>query len=233
MSWFDTTPLGRILNRFSKDVASVDDILPRTFSMFFKCVFDVLATLIVITVATPPFLAVMVPVFVIYFFTQRYYVATSRQLKRLESVTRSPIYSHFGETLSGVTSIRAFSKEQDFLNKNTLNIDRNQATYYPNVTSNRWLAVRLEFTASLVVLGASIFATVYRDSNSAAIAGLSISYALSITQTLNWAVRQTSEIETNIVSVERITEYSQVKQEAAYKSEKTVSIIKGLEEYLF
>jgi len=222
MSWFDTTPLGRILNRFSKDVASVDDILPRTFSMFFKCVFDVLATLVVITVATPPFLAVMVPVFLIYFFTQRYYVATSRQLKRLESVTRSPIYSHFGETLSGVTSIRAFSKEQDFLDKNTKNIDRNQATYYPNVTSNRWLAIRLEFTAALVVLAASIFATVYRSSNSAAIAGLSISYALSITQTLNWAVRQTSEIETNIVSVERITEYSQVKQEAAYKSENIV-----------
>lgn len=184
--------------------------------------FDVLVTIIICTYATPWFIAVIIPLLIVYFFFQRYFIATSRQLKRLESVTRSPIYNNFSETLGGTSTIRAFNKVEEFYAYNEKIVDTNQACYYPNISSNRWLAIRLEIIANTIVLAESVFATLARNSLSASIVGLSISYAMSITQTLNWWVRQTSEIEANIVSVERIKEYTDEPQEApAYSPDHT------------
>jgi ATP-binding cassette, subfamily C (CFTR/MRP), member 1 len=111
MSFFDTTPLGRIMNRFSKDVDMVDNTLPMTIRMWIMMLFNVLAVFAVITYSTPFFAVVIVPLGIIYYFIQKFYVATSRQLKRLESVTRSPIYSHFGESITGQSTIRAYGEE--------------------------------------------------------------------------------------------------------------------------
>ena len=204
----------RIINRFAKDVATLDDVLPRSLGFWLPGLFDVIATIIICTYATPWFIIVIIPLLIGYFFLQRYFIATSRQLKRLESVTRSPIYNNFSETLGGPSTIRAFDKVESFCEYNENIVDINMKCYYPNLSSNRWLAVRLESIANLIVLAEAIFATLSRNTLDPAIVGLSISYAMSITQTLNWWVRQTSEIESNIVVVERIKEYSDVKQEA-------------------
>uniref|UniRef100_A0A182T836 ABC transmembrane type-1 domain-containing protein n=1 Tax=Anopheles maculatus TaxID=74869 RepID=A0A182T836_9DIPT len=109
IGFFDITPTGRILGRFSKDVDILDNTLPITVSELNYCFFEVVATLVVICISTPIFAAVIVPIGILYYAVQRFYVATSRQLKRLESVSRSPIYSHFGETIQGVQTIRAYS----------------------------------------------------------------------------------------------------------------------------
>lgn len=109
MSFFDTTPLGRIINRFSKDVDIVDNALPASINGLLAEIFRVVAIFGIISFSTPMFLTVIIPVFVVFFFIQRYYIATSRQLKRIESVTRSPIYSHFGETITGRSTIRAYN----------------------------------------------------------------------------------------------------------------------------
>ncbi|KTG31567.1 hypothetical protein cypCar_00015139 [Cyprinus carpio] len=106
MVFFDTTPSGRIVNRFAKDIFTVDEIIPMSFRTCILCLLGVLGTLFVICLATPIFTAVVVPMAVIYYFVQRFYVATSRQLRRLDSVSRSPIYSHFGETAPWITSNR-------------------------------------------------------------------------------------------------------------------------------
>ncbi|EDV19525.1 uncharacterized protein TRIADDRAFT_51152 [Trichoplax adhaerens] len=216
MSFFDTTPLGRIVNRFSKDIYIIDEILPVIIRSCFMCVFSVSSTIIIICVSTPIFLAIIPPLVIMYFFTQRFYIATSRQLKRIESVSRSPIYSHFGETLQGVATIRAYKVQTDFINATDEKIDKNQMAYYPSISSNRWLATRLEFLGNCIVLFASLFAVIGRNSLPPGIVGLSVSYALQITQTLNWLVRMSSELETNIVSVERIKEYTEIHTEAAW-----------------
>eukprot|EP00117_Sycon_ciliatum_P046046 scpid33667/ scgid33028/ Multidrug resistance-associated protein 1; ATP-binding cassette sub-family C member 1; Leukotriene C(4) transporter len=223
MSFFDTTPLGRIVNRFSKDIYTIDEVIPRSLRSFLMTFFNVISIMIVISISTPIFLAVILPLGVIYFFAQRYYVATSRQLKRLESVSRSPIFSHFSETLSGVSSIRAYSCQSRFIGESEDKVDFNQQAYYPSISSNRWLALRLEFVGNSIVFFAALFAVLEREysflnrdaTSAASLAGLSVSYALTITQTLNWMVRMTSELETNIVSVERVNEYSQTPTEAA------------------
>ncbi|KAG8192593.1 hypothetical protein JTE90_015226 [Oedothorax gibbosus] len=137
MSFFDTTPIGRIVNRFAKDIDTIDVTIPMTLRSWLSCVLQVISTLIVISTQTPLFLLVVLPVAVIYFFIQRFYLSTSRQLKRLESITRSPIYSHFSETLSGSSTIRAYKAEEIFCSQSSSYIDNNQICYYPSIVSNR------------------------------------------------------------------------------------------------
>jgi len=213
MAFYDTTPLGRVLSRFSKDVYTVDEQLQSTLYSYLGTLSRVLATLSVIAWATPWFLVFMGPLLLMYRWTQRYYVPSSRQLKRIESSLRSPIFSHFAETLDGVASIRAFGQQAQFLQESAARLRRNMRAYYVNVASNRWLAVRLETLGTGIVISAGLLAVLARSRLSAGVAGLSISYALSVTQALNWVVRMTSERETNIVSVERLRQYIQQTQE--------------------
>ncbi|XP_065356723.1 multidrug resistance-associated protein 1 isoform X3 [Calliphora vicina] len=215
---FDTTPLGRILSRFSKDVDTCDTVLPSVFQQFLSTCFGVLATIVVISISTPIFLAVIIPIAFLYYFAQRFYVATSRQLMRLESVSRSPIYSHFGETVTGVSTIRAYSVQHRFIDESDTKVDKNQVCKYPSLIANRWLAIRLEMVGNLIILFASLFAVLGGQTNPGLV-GLSVSYALQVTQTLNWLVRMSSDIETNIVAVERIKEYGETKQEAPWELE--------------
>ncbi|GLH03628.1 Probable multidrug resistance-associated protein lethal(2)03659 [Gryllus bimaculatus] len=216
LGFFDVTPVGRILNRFSKDVDTLDTVLPMIIRGFLSCLVSVVATLFVISYSTPIFISVIVPVGILYYFVQRFYVATSRQLKRLESVSRSPIYSHFGESITGASTIRAYGVQSRFILENESKVDFNQICYYPTIIANRWLAVRLEMVGNLIILFAALFAVMQKENSSEGDVGLSISYALQITQTLNWLVRMTSDVETNIVAVERIKEYSETPQEAEW-----------------
>ncbi|TRZ13458.1 hypothetical protein HGM15179_013652 [Zosterops borbonicus] len=215
-SFYDTTPTGRIINRFSKDIYVIDEVIPPTILMFLGTFFTSLSTMIVIVASTPLFTVVIVPLAVLYFFVQRFYVATSRQLKRLESVSRSPIYSHFSETLSGASVIRAYRRVKAFVDTSDLKVDENQKCYYPGIVSNRWLGIRVEFVGNCIVLFAALFAVIGRNSLNAGLVGLSVSYALQVTLSLNWMVRMTSELETNIVAVERIKEYSETETEAPW-----------------
>lgn len=161
-------------------------------------------------------MSVIVPIGALYCFIQKFYVSTSRQLKRLESVSRSPIYSHFGETITGAQTIRAYTVQDRFIGESDAKVDFNQVCFFPSIIANRWLAVRLEMIGNMIILFSALFAVLGRETMNAALVGLSVSFALQITQTLNWLVRMTSEMETNIVAVERIKEYGETKQEAPW-----------------
>lgn len=216
MSFFETTPLGRIINRFSNDIYKVDAVLHRVFSQFFSNSISVGFTISVICYNTPPFMILIIPLAILYVLYQRYYLRTSRELKRLDSVSKSPIYAHFQETLGGISTIRAFRQQGRFNYLSEVNVDKNLRAYFPSMSANRWLAVRLEFLGSLIILCASAMsiATIKSGHVTAGTIGLAMSYALQITQSLNWIVRMTVEVETNIVSVERILEYCNLPEEA-------------------
>uniref|UniRef100_A0A8C0P713 Multidrug resistance-associated protein 1 n=1 Tax=Canis lupus familiaris TaxID=9615 RepID=A0A8C0P713_CANLF len=220
MSFFDTTPTGRIVNRFAGDISTVDDTLPQSLRSWILCFLGIISTLVMICTATPVFIIVIIPLSIIYVSIQIFYVATSRQLKRLDSVTRSPIYSHFSETVSGLSVIRAFEHQQRFLKHNEVGIDTNQKCVFSWIVSNRWLAVRLELIGNLIVFFSSLMMVIYKATLSGDTVGFVLSNALNITQTLNWLVRMTSEIETNIVAVERINEYIKVENEAPWVTDK-------------
>ncbi|KAL6250098.1 ATP-binding cassette glutathione S-conjugate transporter ycf1 [Rhinocladiella similis] len=214
MSFFDVTPVGRILN---SDIYRVDEVIARTFNMLFVNASRAFFTLGVIAASTPIFLALVVPLGAVYIVYQRYYLRTSRELKRLDSVSRSPIYAHFQESLGGVSTIRAYRQSKRFIQENEWRMDANLRAYFPSISANRWLAVRLEFIGSIIILAAAVFAIISVTTGSgltAGMVGLAMSYALQITQSLNWIVRQTVEVETNIVSVERVLEYAELPSEA-------------------
>ncbi|KAH0407181.1 ATP-binding cassette glutathione S-conjugate transporter, partial [Aureobasidium melanogenum] len=217
MTFFETTPAGRILNRFSSDIYRIDEVLARTFNMLFVNSARALFTLVVISTSTPAFIALIVPLGGVYLYIQRYYLRTSRELKRLDSISRSPVYAHFQESLSGISTIRAYQQSKRFAMENEWRVDANLRAYFPSINANRWLAVRLEFIGSVIILAAAGFAIISVSTGShlsAGIVGLAMSYALQITQSLNWIVRQTVEVETNIVSVERVLEYARLPSEA-------------------
>lgn len=143
MSFFDTTPLGRIINRFSKDQGQVDTALMPSLQLFASGLFQLLSTLIVIAVVTPYTLAPFVPIFCAFFFVQMYFRSTARELKRLEAISRSPIYNNFSETLNGLTTIRAYNAQVRMNEINTKNLDENQSVLLANYCANRWLSMRL------------------------------------------------------------------------------------------
>ncbi|XP_067679181.1 multidrug resistance-associated protein 1-like [Haliotis asinina] len=215
MTFFDTTPTGRILNRFTRDVDIVDNHLPRITRQWLATLFNVFSVLIVIAYSTPLFLAAAIPTLLVYFFVQRMYIPTSRQFRRYHSTTRSPIYSHFTETITGASSIRAYDAVERFCEESLKRVDRNNIFHYAALAAMRWMKMRLEFLGNIIILSAAIFAVV-TPGLSGGIVGLSVSYALQMTGTLIAMVQITTDLETNVVSVERMVEYSEIPREAAW-----------------
>ncbi|XP_028263925.1 canalicular multispecific organic anion transporter 2 isoform X3 [Parambassis ranga] len=218
-AFFESTPTGRLLNRFSKDVDAIDSHIPDNIDIWMRTFWYTLNVLLICSALTPMFLIVIAPLMVFYWWVQRFYVATSRQLKRLESVSRSPIYSHFSETVTGCSVIRAYGRHSAFVLMSDMKVDENQKSYYPGIVSNRWLGVRIEFIGNCIVLFAALFAVTGKENLNPGLVGLSVSYALQVTMSLNWMVRMTSDLESNIVAVERVKEYSETKTEAPWEVE--------------
>ena len=169
-----------------------------------------------ISLETPIVLAAIFPLTVVYYLFQRIYISSSRQLKRIDSTSRSPIYNHFSETVNGSTSIRAYGASDKFIEESNKRVDENHICYYPSFTASRWLAIRLEFLGYCIIFLSAIFAVISRGSLSPGIAGLAISYSLNITGVLGMFVRCATDLETNIVSVERCLEYTETPVEVKY-----------------
>uniref|UniRef100_A0A8C3IXM8 Multidrug resistance-associated protein 1-like n=1 Tax=Chrysemys picta bellii TaxID=8478 RepID=A0A8C3IXM8_CHRPI len=216
LQYFETNPVGQIINRFTKDMFIIDLRFHYYLRTWLNCTLDVIGTILVIMSASPLFILVVIPLGYLYFIIQRYYIASSRQIRRLAGASHSPVISHFSETLLGLSTIRAFGHQERFIRQNKDVVNENLVCFYNNVISNRWLAVRLEFLGNLMVFFAALFAVLAGNTVNSSTVGLSISYALNITQTLNFWVRKACEIETNGVSIERVCEYEKMDKEAPW-----------------
>ncbi|KAJ0412254.1 hypothetical protein ATCC90586_006640 [Pythium insidiosum] len=225
ISFFDTTPLGRVVNRLSKDVYTVDESIPSTWAMLLNTIINVLVTLATICYVTPAFMVILVPVMISYYMSQRYFIKTSRELQRLDSISRSPVFALLSETLDGLSTIRAYSVEDKFIGRNQFLLDKNQRAYFLNFSVNCWLALRLEFVGTMIAAGAALAAVLAHTTDAqkgsafAGLVGVSLTYAFNVTQSLNWTVRMISQLETQMVSVERIKTYTEMPVEAALESE--------------
>ncbi|KID75814.1 multidrug resistance-associated protein 1, partial [Metarhizium brunneum ARSEF 3297] len=218
MSFFEQTPAGQILSRFTRtDIYRIDESLARQFNALFVSAARGFFILGVIALGSPLFVVFIIPLVLLYTYMQRYYLGAKRELKRLDSTSRSPVFAHFQETLGGVATICAYGAQERFIRENERRVDANMNAYIPSIKANRWLGFRLEFVGSVVILLAAGFAVAgvaFRSGQSEGMAGLTISYALQITQCLGSLVRATGEVETNIVSVERVLEFPGLPSEA-------------------
>ncbi|NXL88754.1 MRP7 protein, partial [Alectura lathami] len=210
VTFFDTTPTGRILNRFSSDLYCVDDSLPFMLNIFLANMYGLLGMLVIITYGVPWIGLVLLPLAALYFSIQRYYRRTSRELKRLYSVTLSPIYTHFSETLSGLSSIRAMRAAQRFELENQLRLEQNQRCLFASNTAMQWLDIRLQMIGVAVITAIAGIAIIQHQKQlgNPGLVGLSLSYALSVTNLLSGLISSFTTTETMMVSVERTEEYT-------------------------
>ena len=212
--FFDSTPLGQIMNRFSKDIELVDQEIAPVAVGVVHCLASIVTIVILISVITPAFLIAGVFITILYFLIGMFYINSSRDLKRLESVQRSPLYQQFGETLSGMTTIRAYGDERRFIRENMHKVNTHSRPFIYLWGANRWLAFRVDVTGALVSFIAGAFVILSVGKIDAGAAGLAMTYAVTFTENVLWFVRLYSMNEQNMNGVERVKEYFDVDQEA-------------------
>eukprot|EP00486_Rosalina_sp_Unknown_P006558 CAMPEP_0201569972 /NCGR_PEP_ID=MMETSP0190_2-20130828/11975_1 /ASSEMBLY_ACC=CAM_ASM_000263 /TAXON_ID=37353 /ORGANISM="Rosalina sp." /LENGTH=1205 /DNA_ID=CAMNT_0047992963 /DNA_START=715 /DNA_END=4335 /DNA_ORIENTATION=- len=206
MSFFDTTPIGRIINRFARDMYAIDQAVPGSYQSALRITIYLLSVTLGVCIVTPYFAISLVFLAPLYYYLQKYFITTSRELRRLSTLMNSPIYSNFSESIAGQDILRSFNKTAEFSTKNKDMIDKDHQAYYPGVASNRWLAIRLEFIGNCLIGAAALFCAITQPP--AGLVGVALSTVMSVTQGLNWFVRQKAQLEQDIVSVERIEQYS-------------------------
>lgn len=213
--FFDKATSGQILNRFNKDIDLADTTLIATLRLFMIEIFRSFALFATIALGTntPLIIGFFLPLIIVYVLIYKYYVSTSRQLMRIESSLRTPIFLQFNETYFGVPVIQAFDAMEMFLKRIYQKIDDNTSIYHMSIAAARWLSIRLECLGNLVVLITMLSCVILREQISPGMVGLCITCSLTITGTLNLLIRSSIDLETNIVAIERIIEYTRLPQE--------------------
>jgi len=218
--FFDVTPLGQMMNRFSKDLEGIDQEVAPVAIGVLSCALGIIVTVVIIAAVTPGFLIAGFFITFAYVFLGSFYLHASRDLKRLESVERSPLFQQFGETLTGVTTIRAYSDERRFIRDNLARINKQIRPFIYLWAANRWLAFRTDALGDMVSFFAGVLVIISLGKISPGSAGISLSYAIGFADNILWLVRLYAMNEQNMNSVERIKEYLDVEQEAAAIVEK-------------
>ncbi|KFH73818.1 hypothetical protein MVEG_01032 [Podila verticillata NRRL 6337] len=213
--FYDTTPIGRIVNRFSSDIATIDEEVSMGVNNLFSSIVTIIGIVVIISANMVSFLIPAVFIMGIYIVIGSLYVPISRDLKRLNSNSRSPILNHFNETLNGLATIRAYGFERQFLSKNLANLDDNNRTFFLLWSTNRWLHWRVDVAGATVSFITGILVLQNWGKIAPGWAALSLTYSLMFTNTIVWVIRMYATNEMNLNSVERITEYMELEEEPA------------------
>jgi len=215
LRFFDSTPTGRILNRFARDLEVVDDELSWSIEQACRTAANLLATLFLILSVVPMVLVLALPVFAVYHRVQRDFRRSAREARRLESIARSPRYAQFKEVVTGLDVIHAFGRERFFLEQFYGILEHYQRMHWCNIRLNRWFGARMGLIGGVLSLGTclSIVLLSYLGRMSAGTAGLVLSYSLGLWGALNWAVRALSEVENYMTQAERLQHYARLTPE--------------------
>ncbi|KAL7054622.1 hypothetical protein AAHC03_025969 [Spirometra sp. Aus1] len=222
--FFDTTPQGRILNRFSFDIDNIDHNLQYSIRVVFSYVVDTVVTLLIVFITIRPWyfsLGSFVIFSALYISIQAFYLPISRQSRRLNSVTKSPLLAHCSETaasLLGASVVRAHGKVEEFVAAADRLIDNNALFFYIRSVSNRWLDFRLDMLNCLFLTFTAVLTVAMREEMPPGMAGFLISYVLAVPDSLSWLVKMTAQLESSAVAIERVKEYMEIEQEAAWAS---------------
>ncbi|GMM44325.1 hypothetical protein DAPK24_009000 [Pichia kluyveri] len=220
MAFFDTTPLGRIMNRFTKDTDVLDNEIAEQARLTCMGLGNVIGILILCIIYLPWF-AILIPFLIIYVFVFfNVYQATSREVKRIEGVSRSFVFSNFDEMLQGLTTIKIYNSCERFMKRNDFNINKMNEAYFANISLMRWFSVPLHGAAATVNLIVTMLCVSHAYPISAAGAGLLISYAIQFSMQIITCTRAIGQLEQLSSSVERVCEYAtELPQEAPYEKD--------------
>ncbi|XP_027127961.1 ATP-binding cassette sub-family C member 9 isoform X2 [Larimichthys crocea] len=213
--FFDITPLGQILNRFSADTNIIDQHIPPTLESLTRSTLLCLSAIGVISSITPIFLIALVPLAVAFYFIQKYFRVASKDLQDLDDSTQLPLLCHFSETAEGLTTIRAFRHEARFKQRMLELTDTNNTAYLFLSAANRWLEVRTDYLGAVIVLsaaGAAIWSLHYGLLHKGLV-GLGLTYALTVTNYLNWVVRNLADLEVQMSAVKKVNSFLSTESE--------------------
>ncbi|KAL3599512.1 hypothetical protein D5086_007430 [Populus alba] len=219
VQFFDQTPGGRILNRFSSDLYTIDDSLPFILNILLANFVGLLGIAVILSYVQVFFLLLLLPFWFIYSKLQFFYRSTSRELRRLDSVSRSPIYATFTETLDGASTIRAFKSEDFFMEKFIEHVTLYQRTSYSEIIASLWLSLRLQLLAAVIISFVALMAVIGSHDylpisfGTPGLVGLALSYAAPIVSLLGSFLTSFTETEKEMVSVERALQYMDIPQE--------------------
>lgn len=213
--FFDSTPVGRILQRFSRDIESVDVHLQWSFDMAVHCGMQVIVSIVLILGLMPLMIFVIAPVMTLYYIVQKNYRRPAREVKRFDSVGRSPRYAHFKESLQGLAVIRGFDKTSWFMRQFYDKLAHSQRMFYAHYMVNRWFSSRIPLIGGIISIATAIGVTfsAYFGVMNAGVAGLVTLYSLSFWGYLNWGVRVFADIESRMTSIERLKFFAQLPSE--------------------
>ncbi|KAG0212463.1 Multidrug resistance-associated protein 1 [Mortierella sp. NVP41] len=214
-AFFDTTPLGRIINIASSDFFSIDERIPwKIYEITLQGV-SLIASLTVVAFTTPIFLFASPLIALVYYGIQKYYLYSSQAAKRIFRATRSPVFQHFQETLAGVSTIRAMGLQDRFVKANAIWSDAHSNAFFAFAHCIRWMEIQVQAINIFIILMASLwFVLLPRGSVNAATAGLALSFAMSNSQALIWFTRNYCDLYLHLIAVERVEEYSELRTEA-------------------
>jgi ABC-type multidrug transport system fused ATPase/permease subunit len=215
LRFFDSTPTGRILNRFARDLEAVDDELSWSIEQSARTLASTAASLLLIVTVVPVLLCVALPVLALYVRVQRDYRNSAREARRLESIARSPRYAHFKELVTGLDVIHGFGREAFFMDRFYAILEHYQRMHWCSIQLNRWFGTRMGLIGGTVSLATSVAIVIMARAGAlgAGTAGLVMSFALSLWGALNWTVRALSEVETFMTQAERLQHYTRLPSE--------------------
>jgi ABC-type multidrug transport system fused ATPase/permease subunit len=213
--FFDATPVGRILNRFSRDIDSIEKSLPQALEGAIRCVIALLGTAVLLLALVPGIILIVIPVMWWFSGFQKDYRASAREAQRISSIARSPRFAHFKETLGGLSVIRAYHQERRFLDKHRVSLAAYQRAFHGMVAINRWFSTRVPIATAFISLGSAcgILISARLGIVTVGAVGLALTYATRFWGNLNWAVRCFSDLESRMTAVERVRSYQQIPAE--------------------
>ncbi|EGZ21553.1 hypothetical protein PHYSODRAFT_247392, partial [Phytophthora sojae] len=209
--YFDVTPVGRILNRFSNDLDQMDAVLPEEYQLLFQNVSMVVGTLVVSAFASYWIAVLYIPLVVVFEFMGDHF---KKSLKRLEGITRTPVYNLFSETLSGLATIRAFKMERAFSARNRQVVDRNGSVFLSYWGAGRWLACRLDLLSVVIIFSVTTYLVSARGKVGDLTSGISLTYSLMLTSVVQWVMRSVDRTDNAMTSVERLLHFRDIETEA-------------------
>jgi ABC-type multidrug transport system fused ATPase/permease subunit len=226
MRFFDINPSGRIMNRFSKDIGSVDELLPKAIMDASQIILMMAGSLVVTVSVNPYFLIPIVVMGLLFFFVRKIYLSTSKNVKRLEGITKSPVFTHLNATLQGLTTIRAYGAQNILRSEFDRHQDLHSSAWYMFITTSQAFGFSLDLMC-LVFIALVTFSFLLIEETLGGNVGLGITQSMALVGMMQWGMRQSAEVANQMMSVERVVEYKYVPEEPLLETPQDKQLPRG------
>eukprot|EP00210_Caulerpa_lentillifera_P008106 g7740.t1 len=219
LRFFHRNPSGRILNRFSRDTGTQDDDLPWVASNTVQEVLQVIGTFVLVSIALPYVIPSFLVIAFLFAKIRRRYITTSREVKRFDAITRSPVYAMLSSNIKGLCTIRSFGKQKSFQEMFLRALELNGSWWIAFFSISRWVGLRMDGVSAAITVVSTLMSVAMANHVSAEILGLALMYVIGLSGNLQWCMRQTAELENLMTAVERTLEYTKLEQEPPTEAE--------------